>query len=115
MTVRKVQKESSTGTVSSESKKISMTIQVKSIEYDAAGDCIRFAGRNCEENQWVKMGAHHTLEIEINNKLTLGKDCWDFMFLQSLDASTDVHKSAEVACVLMEAGIANFYLLTAVL
>lgn len=26
-----------------------------------------------EENQWVKMGAHHTLEIELNNKLTLGK------------------------------------------
>ena len=27
-----------------------------------------------KENQWVKMGAHHTLEIELNNKLTLGKD-----------------------------------------
>ena len=30
--------------------------------------------KRAEENQWVKMGAHHTLEIELNNKLTLGKD-----------------------------------------
>jgi len=114
-TIRKIQKEGSTGSVQTESKKITLTIEVKSIEYDAAGDCIRFSGKNCEENQWVKMGAHHTLDIELNNKLTLGKECWDFMYLQSLDAATDVHKTSEVAVVLLEAGTANFHLLTAVL
>jgi len=88
---------------------------VKSIEYDAAGNCIRYSGKNCEENQWVKMGAHHTLEIELNNKMTLGKDCWDAIHLQELDEATDVHKTSEVAVVLLEAGIANFHLLTAVL
>jgi len=45
----------------------------------------------------------------------VSKDCWDFMHLQALDAATDVHKSSEVAVVLIEAGIANFHLLTAVL
>ncbi|CAK9065290.1 unnamed protein product [Durusdinium trenchii] len=70
---------------------------------------------DCEENQWVKMGAHHTLEIELNNKLTLGKDRWDAMHLQELDEATDVHKTSEVAVLLMEAGLANFHLLTAVL
>jgi len=114
-TIRKIQKEGSTGSVQTETKKITLTIEVKSIEYDAAGDCIRFSGKNCEENQWVKMGAHHTLDIELNNKLTLGKECWDFMYLQSLDAATDVHKTSEVAVVLIEAGTANFHLLTAVL
>merc|ERR1719277_2800644 len=115
MTVRKIQKEGSTGSVQTETKKIMITIEIKSVEYDAAGDCIRFSGRNCEENQWVKMGAHHTLDIELNNKITLGKDCWDFMHLQALEAATDVHKTAEVAVVLIEAGIANFHLLTSVL
>jgi len=114
-TIRKIQKESATGTVASETKKIMLTVEVKSIEYDSAGDCIRFSGKNCEENQWVKMGAHHTIDIELNNKLTVGKDRWDFMFLQQLDQATDVHKTAEVAVVLMEAGTANFHLLTAVL
>jgi len=114
-TIRKVQKESTTGTVQSESKKIMITIQVRAVEYDSPGNCIRFSGKNCEENQWVKMGAHHTVEIELNNKLTVGKDCWDFMFLKCLDEATDVHKTAEVATVLMEAGTANFHLLTAVL
>eukprot|EP00913_Durusdinium_trenchii_P001288 g1187.t1 len=52
---------------------------------------------DCEENQWVKMGAHHTLEIELNNKLTLGKDRWDAMHLQELDEATDVHKTSEAS------------------
>mmetsp|Transcript_68917 Transcript_68917/g.121822 ORF Transcript_68917/g.121822 Transcript_68917/m.121822 type:complete len:405 (+) Transcript_68917:48-1262(+) len=115
MTYRKIQKEGSTGTVQTEVKKIMLTLEVKSIEYDAAGNCIRYSGKNCEENQWVKMGAHHTLEIELNNKMTLGKDCWDAIHLQELDEATDVHKTSEVAVILLEAGVANFHLLTAVL
>eukprot|EP00933_Yihiella_yeosuensis_P028921 TRINITY_DN22692_c0_g1_i1.p1 TRINITY_DN22692_c0_g1~~TRINITY_DN22692_c0_g1_i1.p1 ORF type:complete len:407 (+),score=85.66 TRINITY_DN22692_c0_g1_i1:61-1281(+) len=115
MTYRKIQKEGSTGTVQTETKKLMIAIEVKSIEYDAAGDCIRYSGRNCEENQWVKLGAHHTLEIELNNKFTMVKDCWDAMYLQALDDATDVHKTSEVAVVLIEAGTANFHLLTAVL
>jgi len=114
-TLRKIQKEGSTGSVQTEVKKITLTIEVKAVEYDSAGDCIRFSGKNCEESQWVKMGAHHTLEIELNNKVTVGKECWDFMYLQSLDQATDVHKTSEVAVVLIEAGTANFHLLTAVL
>ncbi|CAE8718014.1 unnamed protein product [Polarella glacialis] len=115
MTFRKISREGSTGTVQTEVKKMMMSVEVKSIEYDAAGDCIRFSGRNCEENQWVKMGQHHTLDIELNNKVTIAKDRWDAMFLRELDEATDVHKTAEVAVVLLEAGLANFHLLTAVL
>jgi len=115
MTWRKVMKEGSTGTVQTETKKFQISIEVKSVEYDSAGDVIRFAGRNCEENQWVKMGAHHTVETTINSKLEIGKERWDFMFLRSLDEACDVHKTAEVAIVLMEAGVANFHLLTALL
>lgn len=114
-TVRKIQKEGSTGTVQTETKKFLMTIEVKSVEYDAAGDCIRFSGKNCEENQWIKLGAHHTIEVGLDNKVTLGKDCWDAIYLNQLDEATDVKKTAEVAVVLLEAGVANFHLLTAVL
>jgi protein pelota len=114
-TWRKVQKEGSTGTIQTETKKVTLTIEIKAVDYDAAGDSIRFSGKNCEENQYVKMGQAHTIGIELNNKLTVSKDCWDFMFLQQLDQATDVHKTAEVAAVLLEAGTANFYLLTAVL
>jgi len=114
-TWRKIQKEGSTGSVQTETKKIMITIEVKSIEYDQAGSAIRFSGKNCEENQWVKLGAHHTVEIDLNNKFTLGKTRWDFMHLEALDQATDVKKTAEVAVILMEAGLANFHLLTAVL
>lgn len=114
-TLRKIQKEGSTGSVQTETRKIKLTIEVKSIEYDAAGECIRFSGRNCEESQWVKMGAFHTIEVGLNNPVTIGKECWDAIYLDQLSEATDVHKTAEVTVVLIDAGIANFYLLTAVL
>jgi len=63
----------------------------------------------------VKLGAHHTLDIELHTRITIGKECWDFMHLEALDQATDVHKSSEVAVVLLEAGTANFHLLTTVL
>lgn len=116
MTTRKVSKESATGTVSSEVKKLNITIEVtKDPEYDAAGDSIRFPGKNCDENPWLKMGAHHTLEIGLNNKVTIHKENWDAVYRDALAQAADPHKSAEVAVVLIDAGVANFFLLTQVL
>mmetsp|Transcript_26600 Transcript_26600/g.58407 ORF Transcript_26600/g.58407 Transcript_26600/m.58407 type:complete len:463 (-) Transcript_26600:209-1597(-) len=115
MTYRKVQRDEGKG---SDNMKLKLTIEVKNVEYDAEGKAIRFAGQNVEECEWVKMGAHHTIEIELNEKITIIKDCWDYVFRQQLEDATDVHKSAEVAVVLMEAkdtGIANFHLITNVL
>eukprot|EP00439_Symbiodinium_sp_Y106_P003230 s7878_g1.t1 len=53
MTYRKIQKEGSTGTVQTEVRKIQMTVEVKSIEYDAAGNCIRYSGKNCEDMLFI--------------------------------------------------------------
>lgn len=36
-----------------------------------------FQGRNQVENELVKMGAYHTLDIEPNRKFTLQKAEWD--------------------------------------
>eukprot|EP00439_Symbiodinium_sp_Y106_P012995 s7878_g1.t3 len=48
-----IQKEGSTGTVQTEVRKIQMTVEVKSIEYDAAGNCIRYSGKNCEDMLFI--------------------------------------------------------------
>ena len=39
--------------------------------------CMIWLGRNIEENQHVKMGAYHTIDLELNRKFTLTKAHWD--------------------------------------
>lgn len=115
LTYRKVQRDNGGG---SETKKLRLTIEVKKVEYDAEGDAIRFAGTVCEENEWVKMGAHHTIEIELHELITITKQCWDAVCIQQMEDATDIAKAAEVAVVLIEAkdqGTANISLLTNVL
>eukprot|EP00386_Alphamonas_edax_P009304 GDKI01030640.1.p1 GENE.GDKI01030640.1~~GDKI01030640.1.p1 ORF type:complete len:421 (+),score=108.11 GDKI01030640.1:106-1368(+) len=114
-TFRKVVKEGSTGSVSSEVKRMVLTISVKSVEYDAEGDLLRFAGRNVEENQYIKLGQYHTIELPLHGKMAVLKSCWDSVHLERLREATDPHKSAEVAAVLIDAGVAHLFLLTACL
>lgn len=115
ITYRKVMREDGK---SSETKKLRLTIEVKGVEYDADGGAIRFSGTISEENEHVRMGAHHTIEIELHEAITITKDCWDDIFIQQLQDATDISKSAEVSVILMEAkdsGVANLTLMTNVL
>ena len=42
-------------------------------EYAGAGQQIRIKGRNLTENEHVKLGAYHTLELELQRAFTLHK------------------------------------------
>lgn len=48
-----------------------------------------YQGRNIEENQYVKMGAYHTLDLELNRKFTLKKDYWDAIALERVEEACD--------------------------
>ena len=52
---RRVQNESSTGSVSSNKVRTMLTIQVEGVEYDTQACVLRIKGRNVEENQYVKV------------------------------------------------------------
>ena len=58
------------------------------------------------------MGAYHTLDLELNRKLTLEKGDWDSIDLERLDIACDVNQSADVAAVLMQEGLAHICLIT---
>jgi hypothetical protein len=61
-TIRRVQKETATGSVDSERKKVTLTIAVTGIDFDVVeGGHLRLAGRTSQENRFVKLGSHHTL------------------------------------------------------
>ncbi|KAF4655849.1 hypothetical protein FOL47_009258 [Perkinsus chesapeaki] len=114
-TVRKVSKETSSGSVSSEKRHLRLTIAVTGVDYDGDANIIRFSGKNRTESPYIKLNQHHTIEVGLNNKIQISKGNWDSISLDILNEATNVSANAEVAVVLIDSGIANLYLLTRVL
>ncbi|XP_045474773.1 protein pelota [Harmonia axyridis] len=111
-TIRKVQSESSTGSSTSSRVRTTLTISVETIDFDKQACMLRLKGKNIEENQFVKMNAYHTLELEMNRKFSLRKAEWDSISLDRIDEACDPSKSADVAAVIMQEGIAHVCLIT---
>ncbi|XP_066997725.1 protein pelota [Anabrus simplex] len=111
-TIRKVQNESATGSSTSSRIRTTLTICVENIDFDTQACMLRLKGRNIQENQYVKMGAYHTLDLEVNRKFTLTKTEWDSVSLERVDQACDPAQNADVAAVIMQEGLANICLIT---
>jgi len=111
-TFRKVVKESNTGTSQAQKIRVTLTLDIENIEFDTQACKLRVKGRNIEENEHVKMGAYHTIDIEANRKFTLVKEEWDTVALERLELAIDPAKSADVAAVVMQEGLANLMLIS---
>ncbi|XP_056002994.1 protein pelota-like isoform X2 [Ostrea edulis] len=111
-TIRKVQTESATGSVSVNKVRTTLTIKIEAIDFDTQGCVLRLKGRNIQENQYVKMGAYHTLDLEVNRKFTLGKQEWDSIALERIEMACDPTQHADLAAVIMQEGLANVCLIT---
>lgn len=109
VTVRKVLRETSTGR-DAERVKLKLEIKVEAIEYDKVGSVLRIRGKNVLENEYVKIGAFHTLEIELHRAFVLRKELWDSMALHVLNQASDPAASADLAVVLMQEGLAHILL-----
>lgn len=147
--VRRVQSESSTGSMESHRVRLNLTLVVTKTAFDATGSSappdpsasnaalttaqqeassstagalggggggegatLQVSGKVIEENQHVKMGAFHTLDLEINRKVTITKDSWDSIHLERLTDASDVGQRAEVGAVVLGEGTAVVCLLT---
>jgi len=111
-TFRNVKTTGPTGSVKSEKVKIVLTIQVSQIDFDTKSSQIRIAGKNREQNKFVQLGAHHTIELALHRKFTIEKERWDAMHLERVDMATDPSKSADLAAVVLQEGIAHICLIT---
>ncbi|XP_054749278.1 protein pelota homolog [Lytechinus pictus] len=111
-TVRKVTTESSTGSSTSNRVRTTLTISVEDIDFDSQACMLRVKGRNIQENQYVKMGAYHTLDLELNRKFTLAKKSWDIVALDRIDMACDPAQSADVGAIVMQEGLAHICLVT---
>lgn len=66
-----------------------------------AGQQIRLRGKNTTENEHVKLGAYHTLEIELQRPFSLYKQAWDLLDLERIKQACDPAASADLAAVLI--------------
>lgn len=112
-TIRKVTTESATGSTGSNRVRTTLTIKVVDIDFDTQACMLRVKGRNIQENQYVKMGAYHTLDLELNRKFTLCKETWDTIALDRIDMACDPAQHADLAAIVMQEGIAHVCLVTA--
>eukprot|EP00048_Salpingoeca_helianthica_P002948 m.62469 g.62469 ORF g.62469 m.62469 type:complete len:395 (+) comp12406_c0_seq2:157-1341(+) len=111
-TIRKVKSETTTGSVDSQKVRTTLSVEVASVEFDVAGCMLRVNGRNVEENQFVRMGAFHTIEMELHRKFSIQKQCWDEIAMDRVAMACDASARADVAAVIMQEGLAYVCLVT---
>lgn len=108
-TVRKVLRETAGGR-DAERVTLKLEIKVEAVDYDKEGSVLRIRGKNILENEHVKIGAFHTLELELHRPFVLRKEIWDSLALDVLQQASDPGASADLAVVLMQEGLANILL-----
>ncbi len=111
-TVRRVVSESMTGSTEKSTVHLTLTVVVEEIEFDVQVCKLRVNGRNLTENKFVKLGAYHTIDLELNRPFTLTKTEWDLIALERVQSATNVTNKAEIAAVVMQEGLANVCLMT---
>ena len=111
-TVRKVVKESNTGSTTSSKKRMMLTIKIDKIDFDTDVLEVRLSGTTQSESEHVRMGAFHTLTLEKNQNFSIEKESWDQIFLDILDEAANPDRQAELAAVIMQPGLAHVCLVT---
>jgi protein pelota len=152
---RRITSESATGSTDSQRIKLNLTIRVKKVVFSAApqppptasistavtsmptaaapdeGATLHVSGPITVESPHVKLGAYHTLDLEINRDFTLRKEAggWDSIGLDRIQEATNAVGGAEVGAIVCgdgafaaayavlltligHAGIANICLIT---
>ncbi|KAL5540405.1 hypothetical protein UlMin_042428 [Ulmus minor] len=111
VTVRKVLRDVASGGRDAERVKLKLEVKVEEVaDYDKVGNVLRIRGKNILENEHVKIGQYHTLELELHRPFVLRKDVWDSLALHVLQQASDPAASADLAVVLMQEGLAHVLL-----
>mmetsp|Transcript_3525 Transcript_3525/g.8391 ORF Transcript_3525/g.8391 Transcript_3525/m.8391 type:complete len:219 (-) Transcript_3525:969-1625(-) len=108
-TFRKVSREKG-NSVETERVKVKLSLEVDSVDFDPEGAEIRVSGRNLTESEHVRLGAYHTVTLDLNRAFQLHKAEWDALDVERLRDACDPAKSADLAVLLVTDGLANLVL-----
>ena len=82
------------GSAESERVKVRLRLKVEDVSYDGEGEACRVKGRNTTETEHVKLGAYHTLDLDVNRPVKIEKDEWDALDIDRLRELADPAASA---------------------
>ena len=92
---------------------MTLTIRVTKLDFDPQAAQLHVSGRVAEENKYVKLGSHHTLDLELQRNFTLEKaEGWDSIALETLKEAVNQDAKAQLWAVVMQEGLANICLIT---
>ncbi|XRB05341.1 mRNA surveillance protein pelota [Pycnococcus provasolii] len=83
-----------------------LSVKVEATEFDPDALELRCRGKVCAENEHVRVGSYHTLELELKRKFRIEKNEWDPLLLRRLEEACDPTKNADVAVLLVGEGTA---------
>jgi len=134
--IRRIQNVSSTGSTESHRIRLNLTVQVSRVDFSSSSAptdlsnatatssvssptaplptaSLHISGPVTSENDHVRMGAFHTLDIETNRDVRIEKaDGWDSIAISRVEESCVPGKGAEVGAVVCGEGTAAFCLLS---
>ena len=112
-TVRKVVKETSTGSGASEKRVMKLNVLIQNIDFDPLGE-LRLSGVNRTESEFVKLNAHHTLSIRVENPqdVEVYKSEWDSLLQDRITEACNQEGKADTAAIAIDFGLANVCLVT---
>ncbi|BGP21767.1 hypothetical protein Rt10032_c01g0465 [Rhodotorula toruloides] len=141
--VRRVTSESATGSTSSQRVHLKLTIHVDKVLYSALAQpdstaaassssaanssapvaaasgtsgttTLHVSGKITSENEHVKKGAYHTLDLEVGRDFTIikGEGEWDSVATERLREMTEPGRGADVGAVVCGEGTANICIIT---
>ena len=115
---RRVQNISSTGSSESHRVRTTLTVTVTRTEFSPAAApsntesnvplepsaSLHITGRVSVENQFVKLGAFHTLDVEANRDVRIEKAEWDSIALDRINEASVPGRGAEVGAIVCGEG-----------
>jgi protein pelota len=86
-----------------------LALRVTASQFDFESATLRISGTNTTPNEFVKLGAYHTMEIECHRQFSVSKDRWDEFHLMRLKEAekSSFQNSANVIIVVMDSGSAH--------
>ena len=111
-TLRRIQTETASGSMDSHRVRITLKIKIEAINVDLECNIIHLKGRNTREHELVKMGAYHTIDLELDRPFKLYKEVWDMFAMGLIKQAANIDQKAEIAAVVFQEGLANLCLIT---
>lgn len=112
---------SATGSTDSHRVRTSLTLSVTRMHFSSSassststpgvsstsqgGAMLQITGRVIQENPYVKMGAFHTLDIEVNRDVKISKGEWDSISLERVTEACAEGRGAEVGAIVCGEGL----------